>query len=107
MRGNNDFFAPHPYEEEFDLGPHHIMITHGHHYHVSTGPEILKEEALSIGADVVMFGHTHRPYFEQDEDITVLNPGSVSYPRQEGRRGSYMIMEMDEEGDLKFEQKFL
>ena len=54
-----------------------------------------------------MFGHTHRPYFEQDEDITVLNPGSVSYPRQEGRRGSYMIMEMDEEGDLKFEQKFL
>ncbi len=51
------------------------MITHGHHYHVSTGPEILKQEALSIGADVVMFGHTHRPYFEQDEDITVLNPG--------------------------------
>ena len=27
--------------------------------------------------------------------------------RQEGRQGSYMIMEMDEEGDLKFEQKFL
>ena len=107
VRGNNDFFAPHPYEEEFDLGPHHIMITHGHHYHVSTGPEILKEEALSIGADVVMFGHTHRPYFEQDEEITVLNPGSVSYPRQEGRQGSYMIMEMDADGTLKFEQKFL
>ena len=86
----------------------HLMITHGHHSGVSTGPEILKEEALSIGADVVML-RTYTPavFFEQDEDITVLNPGSVSYPRQEGRRGSYMIMEMDEEGDLKFEQKFL
>ena len=41
-----------------------------------------------------MFGHTHRPYLDQGKEITVLNPGSVSYPRQEGRKGSYMIMEM-------------
>ena len=44
-----------------------------------------------------MFGHTHRPYLEQDPDITVLNPGSLSFPRQEGRKGSFMIMELKED----------
>ena len=54
-----------------------------------------------------MFGHTHKPYFHQTDDITVLNPGSLSFPRQEGRRGSYMILELKEDGKLHFEQRYL
>ena len=30
----------------------------------------------------------------------MLNPGSLAYPRQEGRKGSYMIMEIDQEERL-------
>lgn len=58
-------------------------------------------------ADIVMFGHTHKPHFEQKDGITVLNPGSLAYPRQEGRKGSYMIMEIDEDRKIRFEQKYL
>lgn len=47
-------------------------------------------------------GHTHRPYLEQDKGITVLNPGSLSYPRQEGRKPSYMIMDLDRNGEAHF-----
>ena len=47
------------------------------------------------------------PYFEQKDGITVLNPGSLAYPRQEGRKGSYMIMEIDQEGKAHFNQKYL
>ena len=54
-----------------------------------------------------MFGHTHRPFFEDDNGIIVLNPGSLSFPRQEGRKGSYMILEMDQDGGLEFSQKYL
>ena len=54
-----------------------------------------------------MFGHTHRPFFLQKDGMTILNPGSLSFPRQEGRRSSYMIMEVDEDGKLSFEQKYL
>ncbi len=54
-----------------------------------------------------MFGHTHRPFFLQKDGMTILNPGSLSFPRQEGRRGSYMIMEVDGDGKLSFEQKYL
>ncbi len=51
-----------------------------------------------------MFGHTHRPFFLQKDGMTILNPGSLSFPRQEGRRGSYMIMEVNGDGKLSFEQ---
>ena len=55
----------------------------------------------------IMFGHTHRPYFEERDGITVLNPGSLSFPRQEGRKSSYMILETDGEEKYEFVQHFL
>lgn len=107
VRGNNDFFSELPREEEFYIGKYKVFITHGHGYYVSLDSEYITEEGKARGADLVMFGHTHKPFFHQDEEIIVLNPGSVSYPRQEGRKGSYMIMEMDEEENLKFKQCYL
>lgn len=107
VRGNNDFFSDLPREEEFMLGSKRVFISHGHNYYVSLDPETIKGEGRARNADIVMFGHTHRPYLDVDKDITVLNPGSLSYPRQEGRRGSYMILEMDETGKCSFEQRFV
>lgn len=107
IRGNNDFFTELPREEEFEIGPYHAFITHGHYYYVSMGMETIIEEGRSRGADLVMFGHTHRPFFLQKDGMTILNPGSLSFPRQEGRRGSYMIMEVNGDGKLSFEQKYL
>ena len=54
-----------------------------------------------------MFGHTHRPYLDDSQGIIVLNPGSLSYPRQQGRKPSYMIMELDESGQAHFYPHFL
>lgn len=107
IRGNNDFFSELPREEEFYIGSHKVFITHGHAYYVSLDPEYIREEGKARGAEIVMFGHTHRPFFEDDNGIIVLNPGSLSFPRQEGRKGSYMILEMDQDGGLDFSQKYL
>jgi len=103
VRGNNDFFSSLPREEEFYIGSQKIFMTHGHSYYVSLRTETIKEEGRARQADVVMFGHTHRPYLETAEDITLLNPGSLSYPRQEGRLGSYMIMEVDKKGGVTYQ----
>ena len=54
-----------------------------------------------------MFGHTHKPYLDTEDGITILNPGSLSYPRQEGRRPSYMIMTIDEAGEAHYEICYL
>lgn len=100
--GNNDFFCDLPKEEDFRIGKYHVLLTHGHYYYISMGTELLRDDARARGYNLVMFGHTHRPCLEQYEDITVLNPGSLSYPRQEGRHPSYMRMELDEQGEAHF-----
>ena len=96
--GNNDFFSELPREEEFEIQGKHIFITHGHYYYVTMNEEYLKKEAKDRGADIVMYGHTHRPAYSDEDGLITLNPGSISYPRQAGREPSYMIMEIDENG---------
>ena len=107
VSGNNDFFCELPREEEFMLGHYHVLITHGHYYYVSLDTQELYRQAVSRGVDIAMFGHTHRPYLESDGEVTLLNPGSLSYPRQEGRRPSYIVMELDKEGEAHFTIKYL
>ena len=107
IRGNNDFFSYLPAEEEFWIGKKKVFITHGHSYYVSMETEQIREEGAARNADIIMFGHTHRPYFEERDGITVLNPGSLSFPRQEGRKSSYMILETDGEEKYEFVQHFL
>lgn len=102
VAGNNDFFCDLPKEEEFLIGKYRVLLTHGHYYYITMGTQMIKEDAKARGFDIVMFGHTHRPYLEQDKGITVLNPGSLSYPRQEGRKPSYMIMDLDRNGEAHF-----
>ncbi|MCC8061087.1 MAG: metallophosphoesterase [Clostridiales bacterium] len=108
VRGNNDFFSSLEMEIEMSLGPHRMFLTHGHYYNVSLGVEALHREAEARGCDIVMYGHTHRPYLETIRGVTILNPGSLSYPRQEGRKPSYLMMEMDEKtGAVKYRHYFL
>ena len=47
---------------------------------------------LEIGAQVVVFGHTHIPSCELQEGIWLLNPGSPSLPRI-GSQGSFIVLE--------------
>jgi len=107
VRGNNDFFSHLPREDEFYIGSRKVFATHGHAYYVSLNTAMIKDEGRSRAADIVMFGHTHKPYLEIDSDITVLNPGSLSYPRQEGRKGSYMIMDINESGEIDYQTHYL
>ena len=105
--GNNDFFSRLDREREIDIAGHKAFITHGHYYGVSMGPEGLVDEAKSRGCDIAMYGHTHRPFLDVIDGVTVLNPGSLSYPRQEGRRPSYMIIQVDADGKMDYQQKYL
>lgn len=105
--GNNDFFSSLDREKELKIGRYRILLTHGHYYNVSLGVERLEQEARERRMDIAMYGHTHRPFYEVHNGIIILNPGSLSYPRQEGRRPSYMLMELDEQGEAHFTLNFL
>ena len=107
IAGNNDFFCDLPNERIFTLGGHRIFMTHGHGYFVHSGNLYLKREARKKGADIVMFGHTHKPYMEEDNELLVLNPGSLSLPRQEGHRPTYIVMEIADDGQISYELCYL
>lgn len=102
VRGNNDFFSASPAERMIYIGKYKVFMTHGHMYGVSMSTSRLREEAKSRGADIAMFGHSHRPHLARVEDLIVLNPGSLSYPRQADRKGTYVVMTLDEDGEAKF-----
>ena len=107
VTGNNDFFSELPREQEFSIGKYHVLLTHGHNYYVSMGNELLKKEAVARGKDIVMYGHTHKPMIDIEDNVIAINPGSLTYPRQEGRRPSYVLMELDKEGEAHFHLGFL
>lgn len=77
--GNNDIFSHAPQSKTIVLAKKRIFITHGHTYGVRTSCQRLVNHAKSIDADVVVFGHTHRPYNDYKDGIYVLNPGSMGY----------------------------
>ncbi|MBQ9135281.1 MAG: metallophosphoesterase [Lachnospiraceae bacterium] len=107
VAGNNDFFSQLPVEREFEIEKYKVWLTHGHHYYVSMGNERLKQEARSRGVDIVFYGHTHRPDIDLEDDVMVINPGSISYPRQDGRKPSYVLMDIDRFGDVHFTLRYL
>lgn len=108
VAGNCDFFSKLPKVAIVELDGHRILLTHGHYYYVSVGIRDLAEEARANGCDIAMFGHTHRPFLDQsDPSLTVLNPGSLSFPRQADHRPGYLILETEKDGAVKYRQEYL
>jgi len=107
VAGNNDYLSSHEREKELEIGGIRIFMTHGHYYGVSMGLNRLAEEGAARGVRVVLFGHTHRPTIEYRQNLTLVNPGSLSYPRQPGRQPSFGIMEIDSKKDLHFTINYL
>lgn len=107
VMGNNDFFSDLPREKEFMIGGYKVWLTHGHNYYVSMDNQTIKKEAAARGVDIVMYGHSHKPVVEYEKEVIAINPGSLTYPRQEGRRPSYVIMELDDTGEAHFSIHYL
>ncbi len=105
--GNNDFYCRLPEKAVFDIGKSKVFICHGHGYNVYYGTKQLEKAGRSEGANIVMYGHTHHPLIEEHLGMVIINPGSISYPRQQGRRASYAVMEVENNGEEKFEIKYL
>lgn len=64
-----------------------IYATHGHVFGEDNPP-------LLHNGDILLCGHTHVPKCVEHEGFIYMNPGSVSIPKENSRRG-YMIIEND------------
>ncbi len=107
IAGNNDYFSHLPMEKEMQIGKCKVWMTHGHTHYVSIDTKRIRQAGISRGVDVVMYGHTHRPYLDVEGKPILINPGSIAYPRQEGRKPSYIVMEIDASRKVNFLLKYL
>lgn len=106
VRGNCDGFASGVSEETLlDLGGIRVLLMHGHRLSVKSGLDRALCYAAQKGADVLLFGHTHRPeerYFPEGTELSdgtrlahpmwAFNPGSLGEPR--GGAPSYGLLQI-------------
>lgn len=109
VAGNMDWLPSLDSELCFPVGSHVVYLTHGHRIGVHGGTKRLRERARECGADIAIYGHIHRPVYEtgQEDGVTVINPGSIAKPRQEGWRKSYAVMTVGEDGSVDVRFKYL
>lgn len=98
VRGNGDMGLTKYNEDELiEIKGKKIFLTHGHKYNVSNGLTNLYYKALELGADVVLFGHTHIPINIKENGIIMMNPGSPSLPRGNNGTKTFGIVEIKSE----------
>lgn len=79
VRGNCDFGVDLeiPKEGMLELAGARIYYTHGDLWQVKYGLDEIRRAGRERGANVVLYGHTHRAMAEYDDGLWLINPGSV------------------------------
>ncbi|MDR0300715.1 MAG: YfcE family phosphodiesterase [Treponema sp.] len=81
VSGNNDYRASVPEAAVFDFCENRFFICHGHRHSLYGGYHSLTAAARNSQANVVLYGHTHVPSYNNIDGLLVINPGSVGRPR--------------------------
>ncbi|WP_187389187.1 metallophosphoesterase family protein [Acetobacterium wieringae] len=82
LKGNLDSFADQgSMSLETTLGGFRVFACHGHKHGVKNDLHHLYYAGLEKSAQVILYGHTHHAYIEDDGQVLLMNPGSVGAPR--------------------------
>ena len=91
VKGNNDSGSVYPRLRIERVEDVWIMLVHGDGYHTLYQ---MIDKARENHCSAVLFGHTHVPLLQADGEILIVNPGSISLPRQ-GSKPSCALLEVD------------
>lgn len=94
--GNMDY-GDFPETELVNSNGINFLLTHGHLFGVNMGLDSILEEGRNLGANVICYGHTHYLDVNYIDSILLINPGSISQPRNFiTQHGTYVILEIDD-----------
>ncbi|TCK90498.1 hypothetical protein EDC19_2260 [Natranaerovirga hydrolytica] len=100
VSGNCDYISKYPKEKIIEIEGKKILMTHGHKYNVKWEYDTIKNIGFHNKVDGILFGHTHIPYLEENEDLVLMNPGSITLPR-ESSTPTYGILEIEKNKKMK------
>lgn len=93
---------------EFTVNGYKILLVHGsprrnNEYLYEDRPERSLTRMLeSLDADILVCGHTHKPYHRIVNGIHIINEGSVGKPKDGDPRACYAVIELDETISVEF-----
>ena len=99
VRGNCDFGSANAHELMLQFGGVCFFVTHGHKYMVKFSRAILASEAAKMGAQVALYGHTHKFCDEYIDNVRLINPGAL--------KNKQFIMLDVSDGQIKINSIFL
>jgi putative phosphoesterase len=97
-RRSKEFMAGLPFDLRFELGGRRVRLVHGSPRKVN---EYLFEEkpartferiAAGSDCDVLVFGHTHKPWIRQYGGVLFVNCGSVGKPKDGDPRAAFAVL---------------
>ena len=92
--GNCDVGFGGAYSEVVTLEGVSIYMSHGHRYGVKWGEyDEVAIDAIAHEATVAICGHSHQAYLEKKQGVLIMNPGSLTLPR-DSKYPSYGILEL-------------
>lgn len=96
IKGNCDFFSTAPLSKDLTINGVKFHLEHGNKINFKN----LEEYVLRINCDVLLFGHLHKKINIKIENTLLVNPGSISKPRDDNKN-SYIIINFNNKDDLK------
>lgn len=107
VKGNNDYMLKLPEVERFNIAGYNVILTHGHRFNIYRDQDVMFYYGEENNADIVMFGHIHMPIVAMSKGVTIVNPGSISLPRQSGGKPTYIVMTVDKDCEPKYEIRYM
>lgn len=89
-----------PFDIHFSMGDRRIRLVHGsprkvNEYLFEDKPDSLyRRLAAQAECDVLVFGHTHRPWIKEHGGVVFVNCGSVGKPKDGDPRAAYAMLEL-------------
>ncbi|MDZ4956932.1 YfcE family phosphodiesterase [Clostridium perfringens] len=80
VKGNCDFSMEYPIERIIEVMGLKIFMTHGHMYNVKNEYNTIFYKGKEVGANIVVFGHSHKALIDQHDGLIIMNPGSITLP---------------------------
>lgn len=99
VKGNQDVHSSFPSFKDVEIEGFKIHLEHGNNYRLAFELENYLKE---IGCDIFLFGHTHQKMVRKINNTILLNPGSLTRPR-DGDKGSYLIITLEKDKEIKYE----
>ena len=89
--GNCDWGSFDEPERLIEIRGVRILMMHGHTRNVKYGTLSACYAAREAGAQILLYGHTHRPSVDYDGSLYVMNPGTIG----DRTRSTYGIITID------------